>query len=82
ILGNHFFNKRYQEDGLVAHARLNDGSILIFRGKDQKGRMALLRLSDPQSNNKNNEGLEIALNLSYIAKPEQPDIYKFKEGDF
>ena len=44
ILGNHFFNKRFQEDGLVANTRLNDGSILIFRGKDQKGRMALLRL--------------------------------------
>lgn len=43
ILGNHFFNKRFQEDGLVANTRLNDRSILIFRGKDQKGRMALLR---------------------------------------
>ena len=31
LLGNHFFKKRYQEDGLIAHARLNDGSILIFR---------------------------------------------------
>ena len=82
ILGNHFFKKRYQEDGLVAHARLNDGSVLIFRGKDQKGRMALLRLSDPQPNNKNNESLEISLNLSYLEKPGQPDIYKVKEGDF
>ena len=82
LLGNHFFKKRYQEDGLVAHARLNDGSVLIFRGKDQKGRMVLLRLSDPQSSNKDNEGLKIALNLSYIDKPGQPDVYKLKEGDF
>ena len=82
ILGNYLLRKRYLDDGLVAHARLNDGSVLIFRGKDQKGRMALLLLSDPQSNNKNNEGLEISLNLSYLEKPGQPDIYKVKEGDF
>ena len=82
ILGNYLLRKRYLDDGLVAHARLNDGSVLIFRGKDQKGRMALLRLSDPQSNNKNNEGLEIALNLSYLEKPGQPDIFNLNKGDF
>ena len=82
ILGNHFFKKRYQQDGLVANASLNDGSILIFRGKDQKGRMGLLRLSDPQPNDKNNEDLKISLNLSYIEKPGQPDTYELKDGDF
>jgi uncharacterized protein YgiM (DUF1202 family) len=81
-LGNHLLRKRYQDDGLVAHARLNDGSVLILRGKDQKGRMVILRLSDPQSSNKDNEGLNIGLNLSYIEKPGQPDIYQLKEGDF
>ena len=82
ILGNHFFKKRYQEDGLVAHARLNDGSILIFRGKDQKGHMALLRLSNPQPNDKDNKDLKISLSLSYIEKPGQPDAYQLKDDDF
>ena len=82
LLGNHFFKKRHQEDGLVKHARLNDGSILIFRGKDQKGRMALLRLSNPQPNDKNNESLKMALNLSYIEKPGTPDVYQLKDGAF
>ena len=82
LLGNHFFKKRYQKDDLVAHARLSDGSILIFRGKDQKGRMALLRLSNPQPNDKNNEGLKMTLNLSYIEKPGKPDTYQLKDGDF
>ena len=81
ILGNHFFNKRYQEDGLVANANLNDGSILIFRGKDQKGRMALLRLLNTQQNNKNNE-VKISLNLSYIEKPGQEDTFQLNKGDF
>ena len=82
LLGNHFFKKRYQEDGLVAHARLSDGSVLIFRGKDQKGRMALLRLSNPQPNAKKGDDLKISLTLSYIEKPEQPDAFQLKENDF
>ena len=82
ILGNHFFKKRYQEDGLVAHARLNDGSILIFRGKDQKGRMVLLHLSNPQPNDKNSEGPKMTLSLSYIEKPGKPDAYQLEDGDF
>ena len=82
LLGNHFFKKRYQEDGLVAHARLSDGSILIFRGKDQKGRMVILRLSNPQSTDENSKDLKISLNLSYIEKPGKPDIYQLREGDF
>ena len=82
LLGNHFFKKRYLEDGLVAHARLNDGSVLIFRGKDRKGRMALLRLSNPQPNKGNKEDLKITLTLSYIEKPEQPDAFQLKEDDF
>jgi len=82
LLGNHFFKKRYQEDGLVAHARLNDGSILIFRGKDQKGHMVLLRLSNPQPNSEDKEDLKISLSLSYIEKPGEPDAYKLKDGDF
>ena len=76
LLGNDFFKNRYQKDGLVAHARLDDGSILIFRGKDQKGRMALLRLSNSQPNNKNTKDLKISLSLSYIEKPGQPDAYQ------
>ncbi len=81
ILGNHFFKKRYQQDGLVANASLNDGSILIFRGKDQKGRMALLRLLNTQQNNKNNEA-KISINLSYIEKPGQEDTFQLNEEDF
>ena len=82
LLGSHFFKKRYREDGLVAHARLNDGSVLIFRGKDQKGRMALLRLSNPQPNKKEDGDIKITLTLSYIEKPEQPDAFQLKEDDF
>ena len=66
----------------MAHARLNDGSVLIFRGKDQKGRMVLLRLSNPQPTEKKDEKMKIALSLSYIEKPLQPDAFQLKENDF
>ena len=82
LLGNYFFKKRYQKEGLIAHARLSDGSILVFRGKDQKGRMVLLRVSNPQPDNENAKDLKITLNLSYIEKPGRPDSYKLKDGDF
>ena len=82
LLGSHFFKKRYQEDGLVAHARLKDGSILIFRGKDRKGRMVLLRLLNPQRSDKKKEGRKISLHLSYIENPEKPDTYQIRDGDF
>ena len=77
-----FFKKRYQEDGLMAHARLNDGSVLIFRGKNQNGRMVLLRLSNPQSTKNKDEKMKISLTLSYIEKPLQPDAFQLKEHDF
>jgi hypothetical protein len=66
----------------MAHARLNDGSVLIFRGKDQNGRMVLLRLSNPQPTKKKDGEMKISLTLSYIEKPEQPDAFQHKENDF
>jgi hypothetical protein len=50
---------------------LNEGSVLIFRGKDQNGRMVLLRLSNPQSIKNKDEKMKISLTLSYIEKPLQ-----------
>ena len=69
---------RYQEDGLMAHARLNDGSVLIFRGEGQNGRMVLLRLSNPQLTKKKDGKMKISLTLSYVEKPEQPDAFQLK----
>ena len=66
----------------MAHTRLNDGSVLIFRGKDQNGRMVLLRLSNLQPTKKKDGEMKISLTLSYIEKPDQPDAFQLKENDF
>ena len=84
LLGDHFFKKRYQEKSLRTHVKLSDGSILIFRGKDQEGRMVMLSVSISQQVNETPNEPKIRLNLSYIEKPGRPDIYnyKLKDGDF
>jgi hypothetical protein len=66
----------------IANAKHSDGSVLIFRGKDNKGRMAILRLSNPKPNAKKSDELKISLTLSYIEKPFKPDTFQLKENDF
>ena len=84
LLGKHFFKKRYQKKSLRTHVKLSDGSILIFRGKDQEGHMVTLSVSISQPVNETPNEPKIRLNLSYIEKPGRPDIYnyKLKDDDF
>ena len=81
-LRNHFVQKKYQKEGLALNAQLGEGVILVFQGKDRKGRAARLLLSNPKSEDDKKAGENIALTLSYIEKPEDPDVFKIKEGDF
>jgi hypothetical protein len=81
-LRNHFMQKKYQKEGFALNAQLGEGVILVFQGKDRKGRAARLLLSNPKSEGDKKAGENIALTLSYIEKPEDPDVFKIKEGDF
>ncbi len=81
-LRNHFMQKKYQKEGFVLNARLSEGVILVFQGKDRKGRTARLLLSNPKSKGDKKMGENISLTLSYIEKPEGPDVFRIKEGDF
>jgi hypothetical protein len=84
-LRDHFLKKRYQEDMLVVNTRLNPGAMVVFRGKDQKGRMILVTLLTPVAK-KGEDPKEVAkkssLTLSYMLDPVSPDILTIKEGDF
>ena len=81
-LRNHFVQKKYRKEGFALNAKLGEGLILVFQGKDRKGRAARLLLSNPKSEGDKKAGENIALTLSYIEKPEDPDVYRIKEGDF
>ena len=80
-LRNYFAQKKYQKNGFALNAQLGEGVILVFQGKDKKGRAARLLLSNTK--NKDGEaGENITLTLAYIEKPEDPDVFKIKDGDF
>ena len=81
-LRNHFVQKKYRKEGFALNAKLGEGLILVFQGKDRKGRAARLLLSNPKSEGDKKAGENIALTLSYIEKPENPDVYRIKDGDF
>ena len=74
----------YQPGSVVANAPLEDGSILVFRGRDAYGRMTemllTVRLANPDAKTQDGEpdpGV-VALRLSYVENPEDPDVFKLK----
>jgi hypothetical protein len=80
-LRNHLAQKSYQKEGLALNAQLSEDVILVFQGRDQKGRTVKLLLINPKADSKK-MGANISLTLSYIQKPEKPDIFRIKDGDF
>ena len=81
-LRNHFAQKKYQKEGFALNAPLGEGVILVFQGKDRKGRAAKILLVNPKAEGDKKVGENIALTLSYIEKPMDPDVFRIKEGDF
>jgi hypothetical protein len=59
---NNLFQKLYQKEGFALNSQLGEGVILVFQGKDRKGRAVRLLLNNPKDEN-------ISLTLSYIEKP-------------
>ena len=82
LLRAHFTKKRYQEEFYAVNAKINDSSIIAFRGKDKKGRMVLLTLNQPPSVDSKKKGQQVSLQLSYMLDPVSPDVLTIEEGDF
>jgi hypothetical protein len=80
-LREHFARQTFKNEGLMVNQPLGEESILVFRGTDEKRRMVLLLLANPQK-----PGFppnqDIVLKLSYIQHPENPDIFKIEKGKF
>jgi hypothetical protein len=71
-LKTHFVKKRYRKKGFVVNQKFKDGTLCIFRGKDEKGRMILLTLKNPSP--KNNLKI-LSLSLSYLSKVKKLDTF-------
>ena len=80
-LRNHLAQKSYVKDGLAINTQLTEGVILVFQGLDKKGRAVKLVLVNPQGDPEK-IGKNISLTLSYIEKPNKPDVFRIKDGDF
>jgi len=77
----YFAQKKYQKNGIAFNRQLAKGTILVFQGKDQKGRMARLLLNKSIDRD-DKPSMNIDLTLSYIEKPDNLDIFEIKDGDF
>ena len=86
ILRNYFVAQGFPEEGRLMNQRLTDGSIVMFRGIDAKGRATVLQLLVEQGavleDGTAGDSKVASLTLSYILDPIAPDIYKINEGDF
>ena len=82
LLRSHFAKKKYED--MVFNGKLSEG-VNIFRGADNKGRMAILVLETPKplkDESQADAAKRITLTLSYVLNPSEPDIVTIKEGDF
>ena len=77
----YFSQKKYQKNGIAFNRQLANETILVFQGKDERGRMARVLLN--KSIDRGDEAdVNIDLTLSYIEKPDNLDIFEIKDGDF
>jgi hypothetical protein len=85
LLRKHFVKKRYKKDGYLLNWKLEDGTIVMFRGKDKKDRMiSLLMPSSKVKKGKDKIGASkyVSLKLSYILDVDKPDIQEITKGKF
>ena len=85
ILRNYFVRQGFSQDRMVLNLRLADDSIIVFRGTDDEGRMALLHLIGIRKvvgEGGEAEMKKFALKLSYIEDTVGPDIFRVEPGEF
>jgi len=84
LLSNYFRAQAFKPDAVQTNLMLNNGSLLLFRGADAKGHLAVLILESEASADKAaaNKRTPKSLLLSYIADPKNPDVFKLPAGSF
>lgn len=90
-LAAYFLDKgSYAKDSVAVNQNLPDGTVLVFRGADAKGRMVILQLTpiiDPAEAKKATKDKPVelkkaTLKLSYVANPAKPDVFRIEKGRF
>ncbi len=77
----HFSSLAWRAGSVAGGITLADGSTLVFRGLDEKGRMAQLQvLPGPPSAGPGPR--PFGLRLAYVADPMNPDVFRLQRGQF
>ena len=85
ILRDHFLKRGFDSDNVITNRNADDGSNIVFRGSDEKGRTVQLQLAAPAvepAEGTTESAQPVWLRLSYIENPEIPDIFRVEEGQF
>jgi hypothetical protein len=85
LLRDYLNKKKYKDNSVVTNAKISETQIMAFRGTDQKGRMTVLTLTTPKASKDESPkdvSKKVSLLLSYILKPNNPDILTIEEGLF
>lgn len=89
-LQNFFAQENFAAERRLINAQMQDGSQLLFRGRDADGRTVDLVISAQQQRRPAGAGPQSQaapatthwLRLSYVLNPERPDVYSLRRGDF
>lgn len=77
----HFTALAWRPGTVAGGVALADGSTLVFRGLDEKGRMAQLQiLPGPPASGTGPR--PFGLRLAYVADPLNPDVFRLQRGQF
>jgi hypothetical protein len=86
MLRNYFAGQSYKPESFVANRQLAEHTILVFRGADAQGRTVLLMLigaaTAARKEAKPPQPPPLTLQLSYIADPTGPDVFRIGKGQF
>ena len=85
ILRDHFLKRGFDPDKVITNRQADDGSNIVFRGSDEKGRTVQLQLAAPAvepAEGTTESAQPVWLRLSYIENPSTPDIFRVEEGQF
>ena len=92
----YFSERKFKKESVIVNRQLENGSVLVFRGSDDKGRTILMQLiptgntaaentaeqDKDKAEKKQDDNLRLTLILSYLSDPNNPDIYQIEKGLF
>jgi hypothetical protein len=82
-LRDYFASENFPPDSVVRNRKLADDAILVFRARDDQGRMVVLLLSGVAASARHGrQAPPLTLELSYIEDSAHPDVFRIPRGRF